>query len=162
MNGTRQLIACFAAGLMFACGQALGGEDGTARKASEVRKTPYRDARAVGVLATGDKVDILEKRGGWYRVKSASLNGWVRMLSIRRGQARKGGGGTHELVALVTGRAGTGRVVSTTGIRGLDEEELKLARFDAAALRVLDAYAASPAEAQRFARQGKLTARAVD
>lgn len=161
MNGKRRILALCTTVLMFGTGQALGAEDGTARKTSSLMKAPYRDAKAIGVLSSGDKVDILETQGGWYKVKSGKLNGWVRMLSIRRGEPRKGGGGTNDLVALATGRAGTGRVVSTTGIRGLDEEELKLARFDEAELRKLDVYSASRAEAQDFARQGKLKARKV-
>lgn len=161
MNGKRRILALCAAGLMLGAGQALGAEEGTARKTSSLMKAPYRDAKTIGVLSTGAKVDILQTQGGWYRVNSGKLNGWVRMLSIRRGEARKGGGGTNDLVALATGRAGTGHVVSTTGIRGLDEEELKLARFDEAELRKLDAYVASRTEAQDFARQGKLKARAV-
>ena len=41
-------------------------------------------------------------------------------------------------------------------IRGLDEEDLKSAKFDAAELTLAESYAASRAEAQNFANQGKL------
>ena len=66
MNGKRRILALCTTVLMFGTGQALGGEDGTARKTSSLMKAPYRDAKAIGVLSTGDKVDILETQGGWY------------------------------------------------------------------------------------------------
>lgn len=161
MNGIQRILFLCAAGWLLACGQALGADGGIARKDSALMKAPYRDAQAAGTLAKGAKVDILEKRGGWYRVKSGKLDGWVRMLSIRRGQPRKGSGG-NELAALASGRAGTGRVVSTTGIRGLDEEELKSARFDEAQLVKLEAQAVSRTEAAKFALQGNLKAQALE
>src|SRR5512144_168373 len=102
----------------------LAGETGTALKADAMRKEPYGDAKTVATLAVGDKVDILKKSGGWLQVKSAKGKGWVRMLSVRRGDAKKGSGDAAGLLGLASGRAGTGKVVATTGIRGLSEEEL--------------------------------------
>ncbi len=84
------LVAC-AVGIPLAAGSAVRAEGGSARKASELKRAPFGDAATIGTLASGDKVDILKKRGGWYMVKSGSRNGWVRMLSIQRRQARKGG-----------------------------------------------------------------------
>src|SRR3989338_407499 len=115
-------------GLMI-CALLLSGalhaaESGTALKADDLKTEPFRDAKTVAKLATGDKVDILKKDGGWLQVNSAKGKGWVRMLSIRKGDTRKGGSASG-LLALSSGRAGTGKVVATTGIRGLNEEELK-------------------------------------
>jgi hypothetical protein len=138
---------------------ALAGESGTALKADAIRAEPFGDARQVAKLATGDKVEILKKDGGWLQVKSAKGKGWVRMLSIRKGDAKKGSGEAAGLLALTSGRAGTGKVVATTGIRGLNEEELKAARFDAKELRLAESYAVKKADAHKFAKQGKLVAR---
>lgn len=157
----RFLFVCMA-GCLFGSQHASGAENGIARRATEVRKEPFRDAARVDTLASGTTVRILQKSGGWYRIKSGKVAGWVRMLSIRRDRARSGGLEPDELMTLATGRAGTGRVVSTTGIRGLGEEELKLARYDEAELVKLDTYAASRAAAKSFAKQGGLTARAVE
>jgi len=138
---------------------AMAAESGTALKADAVRAEPFGDAKQVATLAKGDKVEILKKDGGWLQVKSAKGKGWVRMLSIRKGDAKKGSGAGAGLLALSSGRAGTGKVVATTGIRGLNEEELKAASFDVKELQLAESYAVKKADAQKFAKQGKLAAR---
>ncbi|MEW6313406.1 MAG: SH3 domain-containing protein [Pseudomonadota bacterium] len=137
-------------------------ETGSALKSEEIKAEPFRDAKVVGTLVVGDKVNIMKKDGGWLQVKSARGKGWVRMLSIRRGEARKAGADVGGLLGLASGRAGSGRMVATTGIRGLSEEELKAAKFDGAELKRAEAYAVSGAEARRFAAQGKLVVRPFD
>lgn len=141
---------------------AWAAEAGTALKADEIKAEPFRDAGTVATLAAGDKVEILKKDGGWLQIKSASGNGWVRMLSIRKGAARKGSGEAAGLLGVASGRAGTGKVVATTGVRGLNEEELKSAKFDEAELKLAESYATGKPEAQKFAAQGKLAARKLD
>jgi uncharacterized protein YgiM (DUF1202 family) len=143
-------------------GALHAAETGTALKGDDIRAEPFRDAKSVAKLMTGDKVDILKKDGGWYQVKSAKGNGWVRMLSIRKGDATKSGGNASGLLALGSGRAGTGKVVATTGIRGLNEEELKAAKFDEAELKRAESYATNKSAAAKFAAAGKLTARPFD
>lgn len=143
-------------------GALHAAETGTALKADDIRTEPFNDAKIVAKLATGDKVDILKKDGGWYQVKSLKGRGWVRMLSIRKGDTRKGGGDASGLLALGSGRAGTGKVVATTGIRGLNEEELKAAKFDEAELKRAESYATNKSTAAKFAAAGKLTARPFD
>lgn len=137
-------------------------ESGSAMKSDEIKAEPFRDAKKVGVLVGGDKVDILGKDGGWLRVKSAKGSGWVRMLSIRKTSAGKASSNAAGLLALASGRAGTGKVVATTGIRGLNEEELKAAQFNAEQITLAESYGVSQAQAQQFAAQGKLKARAMD
>lgn len=141
---------------------AMAGEAGTALKADAIRAEPYSDAKTVGTLATGDKVDILKKSGGWLQVKSTKGNGWVRMLSIRMGEAKKGSGEAAGLLGLASGRAGTGKVVATTGIRGLSEEDLRAAKFNEKEVALAESYAVRKADAKKFAAQGKLTARPFD
>lgn len=149
-------------GALLLSGALHAAESGTAIKGDDLKAEPFRDAKTVAKLASGDKVDILKKDGGWYEVKSAKGNGWVRMLSIRKGDARKGGGDASGVLALASGRAGTGKVVATTGIRGLNEEELKAAKFNEAELKRAESYASSKPEAAKFAASGKLTARPFD
>ena len=148
--------------MLLGANAALAGEAGSVVKNDELKAEPFRDAKTVAALAAGDKVDILKKDGGWLKVRSAKGNGWVKMLSIRRGDARKGTGDAAGLLGLASGRAGTGRVVATTGIRGLNEEELKAAKFDAAQLKLAESYITSRAEAQKFAAKGKLAAHQVE
>jgi len=141
---------------------ALGAEAGTALKATEIKATPYRDARPAGSLAKGDKVEILKRQGGWYQIKTTKSSGWVRMLAIRRGAARKRSIDTDKIVGLASGRAGTGKVVATTGIRGLNEEELKKAKYNEAELKKVESFTTKEVALQKFAAEGKLVARKVD
>jgi len=133
-------------------------ESGTALKADDIKAEPFNDAKTVGNLAPDDKVEILKREGGWLQINSKKAKGWVRMLSIRKGEAAKksSAGG---VLGLASGRAGTGKVVATTGIRGLNEEELKSAKFNEAEVQLAESYASSKPEAAGFAAQGKLAAR---
>ncbi len=137
-------------------------ESGTLLKADELKAEPFRDAKTVKNLAAGEKVEIVSKDGGWLKVKAGKSSGWVRMLSIRKGDAKQGASNAAGLLALNSGRAGTGKVVATTGIRGLNEEELKAATFDAAEIQLAESYAVKKADAQQFVRQGKLVSRQFD
>ena len=143
---------------------AFAAESGVTVKAEELKSEPFRDAKTITTLALGDKVDILSKNGGWLKVKSAKGSGWVRMLSIRRGAARKNNSATDMkgLAGLASGRSSTGRIVATTGIRGLSEEELKAAKFDEAEIKLAESYLTSKTEAQKFATAGKLAKRKMD
>ena len=134
---------------------AFAVESGTALKADELKAAPFRDAKTVGNLASGDKLDILKQQSGWYQVKSVKGNGWVRMLSVRRGAMRKGSEATG-LAGLASGRAGTGKVVASTGVRGLSEEDLKSAKFDAAETKKMEANTVSIDAARKFASQAQL------
>ena len=140
---------------------AAAQDSGQALKADSLVAEPYADAKKVGAIAKGEPVSILKRSGGWYQIKAPKGQGWVRMLSIRRGQAAKTDAAKEAggVAALSTGRAGTGQIVSTTGVRGLSEEELKAAKFDEEELKKAEANAASKADAQAFAAKGKLTAR---
>ncbi len=141
---------------------AWAAESGTALKADTIRAEPFADAKAVTALSAGDKVEILKKDGGWLQVKSAKGSGWVRMLSIRKGAARKGSDDAAGLLGLASGRAGTGKVVATTGIRGLNEEELKSAKFNETEIKLAESFATEKTDAKKFAAQGKLAARKFD
>lgn len=141
---------------------AIAVETGAALKADAIKAEPFSDAKTIATLAVGDKVSIIKKDGGWLNVKSSKGNGWVRMLSIRRGEAKQGKGVAESFMGLASGRAGTGKVVATTGIRGLNEEELKSAKFDAGELKLNESYATSRSEALDFANQGKLKPRSLD
>ncbi|MDH5299708.1 MAG: SH3 domain-containing protein [Desulfobulbaceae bacterium] len=140
----------------------MAGESGSVLKAEELRSEPYRDAKVVGKLAVGDRVEIVKREGGWLLLSKPS-KGWVRMLSVRKGAVGSAPGAKPSgVVALATGRAGTGKVVSSTGVRGLNEEELQKARFDEKEVQLVESYTVSKEEGVRFAAKAKLKARQVD
>ena len=138
-------------------GLAFANESGIALKADSLRAEPFADAKTVGTVAKNDKVDILAKQGAWLRVKTAKSTGWVRLLSVRRGTASNTNQ-TAGLLSVASGRAGTGQVVATTGVRGLSEQDLKAAKFNEAEISKLESYTTSPNQGQAFASQGGLKA----
>lgn len=146
------------AALLLAGNAALAGENATAVKTDSLKDQPFADAKTVATLNVGSSVEIIKRDGGWYQVKSAQGSGWVRMLSLRRGDGGKPAPGTSasSLASLASGRAGTGTVVATTGVRGLNEEQLKAARFDEKQVSLAESYQVSRADAQKFAAGAKL------
>jgi hypothetical protein len=125
---------------------------------------PFKDARSVTSLQEGDTVEILKRKGGWLNISARGKTGWVRMLYIRRGEAGAQASVTTEasgVLGLATGRAGGGNVVAATGVRGLDEENLKEAEFNEKELRTLKTFASSAKEAKAFAKQAELKSQQV-
>lgn len=135
----------------------------TVVRPTEIRKEPAFDSVALARLAEGAQVEAIERRGGWTRVKSeAGEEGWVRMLLLRHSSAgapRQGDSGV--VAALNVARTGTSGRQVTTGVRGLDAEQLANAKPNAAELKKLQGYAASRDAAAQFAGQGELQAQKV-
>lgn len=138
---------------------AQAGERATTVKTDSVREKPFSDAKVIASLPVATRVEILKKKGGWYQINSPQGSGWMRMLSLRRGEIRSGSSGSEltGLASLASGRAGTGKVVATTGIRGLNEEELRAAQFDEKQVSLAESYTTSRADAQKFAARARLT-----
>ena len=137
--------------------QAMAADSGSALKADSLRVEPYNDAKTVGNLTRGDTVEIITKKGAWLQVKTKKSTGWVRLLSVKRG-ASSTANNAKGVLDVVSGRAGTGQVVSTTGVRGLSAEELKAAKFNEDEMVGLESYTQSTVEAKKFADAGKLQA----
>ena len=57
--------------------------------AVNVRKDPTTESQALGQLARGELVQLLEKRGDWYRVKTGKIEGWVAgfLITVQGGTA---------------------------------------------------------------------------
>jgi hypothetical protein len=136
-------------------------EVGTALKADDVKAEPFKDAKVATRIAKGDKVEVLAKQGGWLQIKAGGKQGWVRLLSVRRGEAAKSDVAAEigGVAGLATGRAGTGQVVSATGVRGLGEEDLKAAKFSEEQVKAVESYRVSAQAARTFALAGNLSAR---
>ena len=141
---------------------AFAAETGNVIRADGIKVEPFRDAKTIAMLSVGDKVEIVKKNGGWLQIKSPKGKGWVHMLNVRKGDMRKDSGDIGGLLGMASGRAGTGKIVATTGIRGLDEVELQSAKYNETELNLVESYTINRAEAQVFATQGKLVARKFD
>jgi hypothetical protein len=145
--------------LMLAAGlvsQALWAAPGTMIKDEDLRATPSSTAARVASLSKGASVEVLARDGGWTQVRFGASTGWVRILSVRTSVST---GSVGDIAALAS--RPQGQVVAVAGLRGLNEEELKGARFDAEELKLLNTFRVKPAEARAFARAARLEARKV-
>lgn len=156
----KRIVLLCTATLAVAAGLANAADPGTLTKAETLRAKPFADAAAVTSVASGAKVDIITRSGAWYQVKSGTKTGWVKMLSVRRSAAASGSSITG-IAGVASGRTGTGKVTTTTGVRGLDEQELNTATFDEAQIKKSEGYRVSRKDAATFAKAGKLTLRDV-
>ncbi|MFN3593334.1 MAG: SH3 domain-containing protein [Thiobacillaceae bacterium] len=137
---------------------------GTMLRDDHLRGAASATAPVIAQVARGANVEVLGRQGGWTQIRVGGRTGWVRMLSVRTSDTaqRDVGGELAGVIGMGTRQADPGRVVAVAGVRGLTERQLKEARFNAQELERLERYAVSRAEAQAFAREGGLVARAVD
>ena len=131
-------------------------------RATDLKRAPASDAETVSQLPAGSAVDVLERQGGWTRVKAAAGEGWVRMLALRyeAGGAKSGDSGVVQLFNVA--RTGSSGTQVTTGVRGLDERQLANAQPNKAELAKMSRFAAQPGAAAAFAAKGKLSAHSVE
>ena len=141
--------------LQIAAAPSLAAEPGIALKSDILRAEPYSDAKRTGSFAKNEKLQILSKQGGWLKVKTAKGTGWVRLLSVKRGTSTATSS-TSGALSVASGRAGTGQVVATTGVRGLSEQDLKSAEFSEAQISKLESHTLSASQGQQFADTGGL------
>ncbi|MEW5904324.1 MAG: SH3 domain-containing protein [Pseudomonadota bacterium] len=155
----RLFAACLLCGLI----ANSAAEEAMTLRSTELKAKPYGDAQTLLMLPERSKVEVLQRRASWTQVQSGKTTGWVKMLSLQlvRGTTqRRADNGLRSLFNVAqTGRGGS---TVTTGVRGLSEEDLKNTRPNPQALADAKTYAASRAEAERFAAQGKLQAQHVD
>lgn len=148
--------------LLFLVPLICGAEPATVIRATELRQAPATDAPSVADLAENAAVEVLERKGGWTRIKAGSSEGWVRMLALRYGAGAAKPGATGVTQLFNVARTGTSGTQVTTGVRGLDAHDLANAQPNPAELAKLRGYAADRDAAAGFAAKGKLAPVAVD
>lgn len=139
-------------------------DQGVVLRSCQMLSDHFKDAQVVASLNEGDTVEILNRKGGWLEVSGRGYTGWVRMLSIRRGAPGAQASAAAEatgVLGMASGRAGSGNIVAATGVRGLDEEELKEAEFNEKELEALKSYGSSPQDARHFADEAGLAKQTV-
>ena len=135
----------------------------TVVRATELKKAPASDAETLASLEESATVQTAERRGGWIQVKtSAGASGWVKFLALRfSGSAAPKAGDSGMAQVFNVARGGTSGTQATTGVRGLDAEDIASAQPNAAALQQMDGYAVSADDAGRFAASAPLQAQSV-
>lgn len=134
---------------------------GTVLRNDTLYSQPSAASTAAGKVSKGASVDILARQGGWLRVTSGKSTGWIRLLSVRAGAGGLGGAGLGDVVGAATTRSDPSRVVAVAGLRGLNDEDLKQAKFNGEELSRLNAWQATPAQARSFAAQAGLKTASV-
>lgn len=140
---------------------ALASAPGTVLRAEKLYSEPASTSKVTASVAKGASVEILGKQAGWLRVKAGSQSGWIRLLSVRAGAGGLGGAGVGDVVGAATTRSDPTRVVAVAGLRGLNDEDLKQAKFNAEELARMDARSVSATQVRTFASQAGLAAVSV-
>jgi len=156
----RNLIATLA---LLACSVATSAlaSTGTVLRDEKLYSKPSATAPVSASVRKGASVTILSKQGGWLRVSAGKSTGWIRLLSVRAGAGGLGGAGVGDVVGAATTKSDPSRVVAVAGLRGLNDEQLKQAKFNADELARMEAQAVSAAQARSFAGQSGLVAAKV-
>mgnify|MGYP001305472227 CR=1 FL=1 len=131
---------------------------GVMTKEEDMRSSANAASPVVGHAAKGASVEILARQGGWTQISSAGKSGWVRILAVKASAQSGGAGDVLGFVEAGTSKRDPGKVVAVAGLRGLNEEELKQAHFNAGELVQLDRYMSDRSDAERFARSANLQA----
>jgi uncharacterized protein YgiM (DUF1202 family) len=145
---------------------AFAQEQAFTNRSTELREQGSADARALATLPENTAVKVIARGGGWTRVEAAGQSGWVRVFHLRYpavAQVASSGSALTSLgSALGFGKGSQKANTGTIGVRGLDKDKVQSASPDAEALRKLQSFRVDRASAERFARDGKLTAVSVD
>ena len=135
---------------------AVSSAPGTVLRAEKLYSEPASTSKVTASVAKGARVEILGKQAGWLRVNAGSQSGWIRLLSVRAGAGGLGGAGVGDVVGAATTRSDPTRVVAVAGLRGLNDEDLKQAQFNAEELARMDALSVSATQVRTFASQARL------
>lgn len=129
---------------------------GTVLRNDRLFTQPTSSSPVAATVSRGTAVTIVSKQGGWLRVTSGRTTGWIRLLSVRAGGGGASGAGVGDVFGAATRRPDSSRVVAVAGLRGLNDEDLKLAKFNAEEMARLEAIEVTAAQTQSFARQSGL------
>lgn len=152
-------------------GASFAQESLSTNRATELRATPDDTATSLQSLTPQMKVQLLERKGAWSKVKTDTQTGWVRMMHLRGGVTleeapaqSKSGGFLAGFNRMLGGSQQTNQRAqsATVGIRGLSPEELKSAAPNPQALAAAKSFAASKSEAEQFAKAASLSPTKVD
>jgi hypothetical protein len=141
---------------------AAHAETVTLERDSVLRAEPRTDAAAVASLTLGTTGEALSRQGAWVQIRAGTATGWLYSFNVRFGGTAGAAEGAGSVLGRIFGPRQRISVTSTIGIRGLDEEDLKQARFDEGQVRQLDGFAATREQAEAHAADAGIAASRVD
>lgn len=149
----RRFAAIFLAAILLCrVSNAEAAEKGLILRAGDLLDQPFIDSAKSGPLTANQPVTILQRRGAWANVEAGGKTGWVRLLNLRLepGVARPSNNSTARL------RTGSSGRTVTTGVKGMDEEDIRNATPDYAELELLGTLAVSTDDARAIAQKNSL------
>ena len=138
------------------------GEPAVTIKPVALKETAASDSKTVASLPANTTVSLMKREGAWVQLGSGSDVGWAKLFDIRLASAQTApakGGGLGEVLGLASGQRSAS---VTTGVRGLDEDQLVKAQPNPQEFQKLVAFQITKEQAQQFAAVGKLTPREVE
>ncbi|MDB5849418.1 MAG: hypothetical protein JWP29_3170 [Rhodoferax sp.] len=163
-------LACLAcmANLVFAAPPSV-----EVSTATELRATPTLDGKVITRLAQGARGERTGGQGGWVKLRVAEQEGWVRLTHTKDigagspASAQATPASQASVSNPITGLVGmfsatSNKPTATTGTRGLTQEQLANAQPAPAEVRQLEKYAITGAQAEQFARSGKVASHSIE
>lgn len=141
-----------ALGLILPLASANAAEKGQTLRAANLMTGPAIDSAPVAKLAAKQPITILSRKGAWMQVDSGGQTGWLRMTEVRA----ETGSVPAPQRASAAYRTGSRGSTATTGIKGVDEEDIRNSVPDMAQVASMDALMVGEAEAATHARQSGL------
>ena len=140
-------VALASLGAILGAAKLAAAERALAIRPGELKQQPFIDAARAGAVAANQSVSVVARQGGWVRVESNGQNGWLRMLNVRLEVASRSGSASSSS-QFHTGS--TGRTV-TTGVKGLDESDIRNSTPNREQVAVLDSLADGASDASAHA-----------
>lgn len=137
---------------------SVHADSGQTSTSTDLKNAPEPGANTIAKLPAGTNIDVGERNGAWYQVKSAQGQGWVRMLNVRLGSGTRTQGESAIGGLAALGKASRTETTVATGVRGLSKENLQAAHENPRELKKLDPYEVSAEDALAFGRAGHLPA----
>ncbi|MES2095163.1 MAG: SH3 domain-containing protein [Pseudomonadota bacterium] len=134
-------------------------------RAGDLMAQPFIDAPKVGPVGANQPATILERRGGWVKVQINGKTGWLRTLNLRLAPGASATAGrpanalTRSAALLRTGSSGK---TVTTGVKGLNDEDIRNAAIDPEQQAKLDTLAVPESAARDAAARKKLVETKLD
>lgn len=141
--------------LLFISFSCLAAQEAVVVKQVPLQVSPGAISQAVETLEKDSQVTILKRKGAWYQVVTATgTEGWLKMIAVRY-TTQSGPKKPRSLLLGIT------ETTTSTGIRGVSEEELGSAEFEdnPQSLKKSDV---TRDEAESHAREGDLEKRSIE
>ncbi len=160
MHGRKLLFVffCMCGVFLPGCGGALAQQRAVVERNAQLLAAPQSGATVVGPLRQGTSAEVIVQKGTWVNLKTDAGTGWTNSYNVRFLSADA----AAPKAGITAAPARRAAITSTIGIRGLDEEDLRSARFDEAQMSLLDRYAASRQDAEAAARASGLNRARVE